>query len=123
MIQVRILGSLTLQKDDESYDDSFLAGSKRVALLTYLMLARPRGYHRRDKLTALFWPESSQKSARNALSNMLYQIRNSLGKESVLNRGTEEVSLNRDNIWCDALAFEEFLNEGNPTGALDLYRD
>ena len=123
MLQVQILGSLTLLKEDESYGDSFLAGPKRVALLTYLMLARPRGFHRRDKLTALFWPESSQKGARNALSNMLYQIRHSLGKESVLNRGIEEVSLNRDNIWCDALAFEEFINEGNPTGALDLYRD
>jgi len=123
MIQLRILGSLTLQKEDESYGDSFLAGTKRVALFTYLLLARPRGFHRRDKLTALFWPEFSQKSARNALSNMLYQIRNSLGKESILNRGTEEVSLNRDNIWCDALAFEELLHDGNPTGALDLYRD
>lgn len=122
MIQFRILGSLTLQKDDELPVDSFLAGSKRVALFTYLMLARPRGFHRRDKLTALFWPDFSQKSARNALSNMLYQIRNSLGKETVLNRGTEEVSLNRDSIWCDAVAFEEFLNNGNPTRALDLYR-
>lgn len=123
MIQVRILGSLTLQKEDELFADSFLAGSKRVALFTYMLLAMPRGYHRRDKLTALFWPEFSQKNARNALSNMLYQIRSSLGKDLVLNRGTEEISLKREKIWCDALAFEEFLNNENPTRALDLYRD
>jgi len=122
MTEFHVLGSTSLQNDDGVFDRSFLAGPKRLALLTYLMLARPKGYHRRDKLTALFWTEMGQKSARNALSNMLYQIRETLGKEAIKNRGTEEVSINREKIWCDAVAFEEALQNDNFKKALDLYR-
>jgi hypothetical protein len=34
-----------------------LAASKGAALLTYLAIATPRGFHRRDTLLALLWPE------------------------------------------------------------------
>lgn len=122
MTEFHVLGSTSLQKDSGTFDRSFLAGPKRLALLTYLMLARPRGYHRRDKLTVLFWPEMGQKSARNALSNMLYHIRETLGKDALTNRGTEEISINREMIWCDALAFEVALDNDNLQEALDLYR-
>lgn len=67
-------------------------------------------------------PEGT-KSARNALSNMLYQIRSTLGKEIIESRGNEEISINPDTIWCDAIAFEEALDLGNPRKALELYRD
>ena len=121
MIKFRVLGTTTLQREDGDFDHSFLAGSKRVALFTYLMLARPPGYKRRDKLVALFWPEMGQKSARNALSNMLYHMRNSLGEEALTNRGTEEIRINPEKVWCDAIAFEEALDEEKVRDALDLY--
>ncbi|MDZ7695263.1 MAG: BTAD domain-containing putative transcriptional regulator [Balneolaceae bacterium] len=122
-LRLCILGTTSLRKSDETYDQSFLTGSKRLALLTYLLIARPRGYHRRDKILALFWPEKGQKNARNALSNMLYHLRNSLNDNVVLNRGTEEISINRKQIWCDVTAFEQFLDEGEVRKALELYRD
>lgn len=124
MIKLSILGSTKLRREDGSLDQSFLTGPKRLALFSYLILAQPHhGFHRRDKLIALFWPEKGQKSSRNALSNMLYHIRSALGKEIIDSRGTEEISINRDKIWCDAIAFEEALDHGNPRKALDLYRD
>ena len=43
-----------------------LAQPKRLALLAYLASATPRGFHSRDTLLALFWPESDQERARNA---------------------------------------------------------
>ncbi len=121
MLKLSILGSTKLQRADGSFDQSFLTGPKRLALLAYLMLARPRGYRRRDKLVALFWPAMGQKSARNALNNMLYHIREALGKEAVISRGTEELCVNHQKIWCDALAFEEALDEEHIHEALDLY--
>lgn len=121
MVEFRILGAITLRREDGNLDHSFLAGPKRLGLLTYLVLARPRGYQRRDKLVALFWPEQGQKSARNALSNMLYQIREVLGKQAVESRGTEEVCINPERVWCDAVAFEKTLDEGELQKALELY--
>lgn len=123
MIELRVLGTTVLQKEDGSLGHSFLAGPKRLAILTYLILEKPRGYRRRDEITALFWPEMGQKSARNALSNILYHIRECLGKDIILNRGTEELSPNMERIWCDAIAFENALEEGCPRRALDLYHD
>lgn len=121
MIELHVLGSTKLRREDGAFDHSLPKGPKRLAVLIYLLLARPRGFHRRDKLTAVFWPEMGQKSARNALSNMLYHIREALGKEILTNRGTEEISINREKIWCDAVAFEEALEEDELQKALDLY--
>ena len=122
MVEIRLLGPVSLRNKDGSFNDSFLSGPKRLALLTYLILAKPRGYHRRDTIIALFWPEKGQKGARNSLSNMLYQIRGSLGNSIVLNRGTEELCINRDLIWCDVFAFEENLKQDKLTPAIQLYR-
>ena len=122
MISFHILGTLSLQGDDGGELSSFLTGSKRVALLTYLALATPRGFHRRDTLLALFWPELDQKHARASLRNMLYQVRRSLGKGVIGGRGDDEIGLIEGSFWCDALAFEEALDAGRTTDALRLYR-
>src|SRR6056297_2709925 len=123
MIKLSVLGTTIIQKEDGSVGHSILSGPKRLAILTYLILEKPRGFRRRDEITALFWPEMGQKGARNALSNILYHIRESLGKDVIINRGTEEVSLNMDRIWCDAIAFEKALQEENPRKALEIYHD
>lgn len=122
MIQFHLLGSTVIQKDKQALEQSILAGSKRLALFSYLLLAKPRGYHRRDILISIFWPDLGQKSARNALSNIIYHIRDALGKDIIQNRGSEEIVVNSDKIWCDALAFDEALEKGQYKRALDLYR-
>lgn len=122
MIELCILGSTEIRREDGTLEHSFLTGSKRLGLLTYLALARPRAYHRRDQLLPLFWPERGQKRARNALSNMLYHIRRALGDEVLMSRGTEEIGVNTDRLWCDAVAFEDALNQHRAEMALDLYR-
>jgi TolB-like protein/Tfp pilus assembly protein PilF len=122
-VEIRILGSTTIQKENGEYDPSLLTGAKRLALLTYLILGNPKRFKRRDKIIALFWPKLNQQKARNALSNILYHIRSSLGKEIIQNRGSEEISVNENNIWCDALAFEALVHDEKYQLALDLYRD
>jgi len=121
MVELRLLGPVSLRNEDGSFNNSFLTGPKRLALFCYLLLAKPRGFHRRDSLIALFWPDKGQKSARNSLSNMLYQIRDSLGNSIILNRGSEELRINRDLIWCDAIAFEEYLKQDKLSSAIGIY--
>ncbi len=122
MIQVNILGPAEIRKPDGELEQSFLTGPKRLALLVYLLLKRPFGFHRRDSLLPLFWPDMGQKNARNSLSNILYHIRKTFGNDSVLNRGGEEIQINSDLFDCDVSLFEDYLKENRINTALDLYR-
>lgn len=121
-IRLYILGSAELRKADGKLDHSFLAGAKRLALLTYLVLNHSRGFIRRDHLLPLLWPEKNQKNARNSLSNMLYHIRKSLGSSVLEVRGSEELKLNPDLVWCDVFVFQDFVDKGNPEEAAEFYR-
>lgn len=116
-----MLGSTKLRRDDREVN-GFLAGPKRVGLLAYLVLARPRGFRRRDKVLPLFWRDRGQKAARNALSNMLYHIRRTLGQEVIVNRGAEEIGVDTNRLWSDVIAFEEALDREDAREALDLYQ-
>jgi DNA-binding SARP family transcriptional activator len=121
MFEFRVLGSLDLKGPNGETLLSVLAQPKRVALLAYLTVASPNGFHRRDKLLALFWPESDQEHGRAALRKALYFLRQSLGDEVVVNRGDEEVGLAEGAVWCDAMAFQQALNAGELEEAVDLY--
>lgn len=120
MVKLSILGPAELRDQSGVLAPSFLSGPKRLAVLAYLALNTPQGYQRRDALLPLFWPNQDQQSARNALSNMLYHIRSSLGSDVIINRGKEEIGLKT--IWCDVHAFEEAISKGNLKDAQKLYR-
>jgi len=85
-IRLRTLGALQLQGPAGDELRSALAQPRRVALLVYLVLATPRGLHRRDKLLALFWPEHDEQHARNALSQAVHFLRRTLGADAILSR-------------------------------------
>jgi DNA-binding SARP family transcriptional activator len=121
-IELRVLGPLELTATDGRDVGRLEGRSKRVALLAYLAVARPRGLQRRDKLVALFWPELDEAHARAALNQALYVLRNSLGDRAIVTRGDGEVGLDGNVVWCDAAALETALDTGRPSDALDLYR-
>lgn len=122
MTKLYLLGPAEIRNGKGELEHSFLSGPKRLALLAYLLLNNPGGFHRRDSLLPVFWPYQGQKSARNALSNMLYHIRKTLGKEAVENRGSEEIRLNPEVFWCDVLAFEAAFKENEYEKVLKLFR-
>jgi DNA-binding SARP family transcriptional activator/TolB-like protein len=95
---------------------------KRVALLVYLVLEGSRGPVSRDRLLAMFWPESDSAHARNALSQALHHLRQALGADVIEGRGVNAVQVRLDILWCDATAFSEALERGDVELALDLYR-
>jgi len=122
MIELRALGPLVLRDANGEDLQLVLAQPKRVALLAYLAMARPRGFHRRDTLLALLWPEQDEQHARWALNQALRHLRTALGKEAVPSRGEGEVGIDPQALWCDAVEFEAAIERDDPARALELYR-
>ena len=56
-IKLRTLGSMSLTSPEGEDLSSIRSQPKRLALLVYLALARPRAFHRRDTLLSLFWTD------------------------------------------------------------------
>lgn len=98
-----------------------LTGSRRLAVLIYLVLARPRGLHSRDTLVALLWPESDQAAGRHALRNALHSLRRALGDELIVTAGDGLVGADMSRIECDAILVEADLAAGGFTDAMARY--
>jgi DNA-binding SARP family transcriptional activator len=122
VIELRTLGTLDLHSADGRELHSLLAQPKRVALLAYLCIAQPRGFHRRDTLLGLFWPDSDQEHARTSLRKSLHILRRAIGDNAILSRGDEEVAVDFHLVSCDAAAFEASVKANRLEEALELYR-
>ncbi|MEW5916787.1 MAG: protein kinase [Gemmatimonadota bacterium] len=122
MINFRVLGTTELRTADGRDLHALLAQPKRVALLAYLCVARPRGFHRRDTLLGLFWPDADDAHARTSLRKAIHVLRHSLGDEAISSRGDEEIAVVEERINCDAARFDDMLAAGQLEAAMDLYR-
>lgn len=122
MIRFRMLGTLDLKDSQDREVQAMLRRPKLLALLGYLAAARPSGFHRRDTLVALLWPELDNAHARNALRQAVHALRTALGRDVVVARGEEEVRLNEKALSWDTREFEAALEAGDAEQALELYR-
>ena len=118
----RALGGIELLPYGGGEPPAIVSQPKRIALLAYLALARPRGVQRRDTLLAIFWPESDERRARNALSQSLHVLRSCLGPDAVEGAGSQDVGVSPARVRCDVARFEDLLASGQPADAFDLYR-
>lgn len=119
-MQLRVFGAVEFKGLDSA--NELLAQPKRLAVLVYLLLARPHGFQRRDRVAGLFWPEQSDYHARAALRKALHGIRQSMGEEVLVTRGDDEVAIDRERLWCDATAFDHAIVEEQFARALELFR-
>ncbi|HEY0672898.1 MAG TPA: BTAD domain-containing putative transcriptional regulator [Longimicrobiales bacterium] len=122
MVEFRLLGAIDLASAASGSPRSVLKQPKHIAILTYLALATPRGFHRRDKLLSLFWPDSDESRARGALNQTLYRLRQSIGEDLIATRGAEDVGLNWEKWWCDAVELRAALAAQRYAEVLNLYR-
>src|SRR5215470_9204494 len=124
MARLRVLGSVELQGKQSEPLASILAQPKRLSLLAYLATAQPRGFHQRDSLLALFWPELDDFHARKALNQSVAFLRQELREQGdvIVNRGADAIGIDASLCWCDAVAFEDAARDGRSEEALELYR-
>ena len=120
MIELRVLGSTGLAGGTDARMQNILRRPKPLALLTYLLVARPRDFHRREHLLRLFWPERP-KHARHALRQALHELRRDLGPV-IETRGTDEIGVSPSIVWCDAVAFDEAVAQRDLARAVLLCR-
>jgi len=118
-LSLRVLGGLEIAGPDGA--DGLLTQPKRAALLIYLAIARPTGFHRRDRIVSLFWPEHDQEHARAALRKALYAIRQVVAEDVIMSRGDEEIGVS-SLVWCDAPEFLAEASRERFARALELYR-
>lgn len=121
-MNLRILGAVGLVGADGQDVRAVLTQPKRLALLAYLAVAMPRGFHRRDTLLAMFWPEQDQHHARASLRKAIHVLRRALGADVVIARGDEELAVAPEQLWCDVVAFEQAAAHDYASEALELYR-
>ncbi|MBW3553059.1 MAG: tetratricopeptide repeat protein [Gemmatimonadetes bacterium] len=122
MIRFQALGGIELGTSDGVEAKPVLRHPKRLLLLAYLLLARPQGFHRRDTLVALFWPDLDHAHARAALRQALHYLRRALGSGVLVTRGDEEVGVDAGAVACDALELRGHLAAGRLEAAVELYR-
>lgn len=121
MIRLLLLGPLAIERDGQPVDVHGLPKPKLLALIAYLSAAddaRPRS---RDTLVGLLWPEREEESARHALRQSLFELRQALGQDVLDGRRAEVVQLGPD-LWTDVRAFRAALAAGRDTDALELCR-
>jgi len=118
MFSLRLLGGATIEGREGAVGGRVLP-RRRMALLCALALMRGRTVSR-DKLLALFWPESDTDRARHSLAESLYQIRRELSDSAIIAQG-DELRLNSEVVGSDVGEFEEALERGDPKSAVDAY--
>lgn len=122
MIDLRVLGALEVGAGRPNGTRHLVTQPKRLALLVYLTLAEPSGFHARDRLFALFWPEADDRSSRHSLRNALHALRQALGDDAIVTRGDAFVGVNFDLVRCDALEVRAHIAAGRLDDALMLWK-
>jgi DNA-binding SARP family transcriptional activator len=121
MIEFWTLGTFTLRTADGRTGSKLLARPKCLAILAYLAVVAHSSLVPRDTLLGLFWPETDESHARQALRQVIHILRRELGPEVLLTPGAM-IGLAPHRLWCDAVAFEAALSAGQHLLALELYR-
>ncbi len=120
MIELRVLGELDLRDTADGRSlASVLARPKRIALLVRLALDAPSGIAR-DRMMAMFWPESTEERARNSLNQAVFHLRRAVGSEALSSTG-DLLRLDRALVRCDASEMEAALDSGDLRRGVDLY--
>lgn len=94
--------------------------SKRLAVIVYLA-ARPEARATREELIGLLWEGSSQHDARQALRQVVYQIRHTTDPDFL--KGDEVLTLCREALDFDVDAFRRQLAQGRLEEALACYEE
>ena len=116
-----MLGQIGIEHPDHPGAAPLVVQVKPFTLLCYLAVAHPQGYHRRDSLIALFWPELDHEHGRATLRQALRIIRQELGDQVLLTRGQQEIALDTSRVGSDAADLTAAVADGHPDRVVALY--
>jgi DNA-binding SARP family transcriptional activator/tetratricopeptide (TPR) repeat protein len=124
VLRLRTFGGLSIERSADSQvggsaTSTATAARRRLAFLAVLAASGPRGVPR-DRLLALFWPESDGDRARHALDQTLYALKRDLTAESLV-LGREELRINPEALTSDVEDFMAALGRGDRAAAVQLY--
>jgi len=122
MIELTLLGLQTVRDSDGRELGSLAAQPKRFAMLAYLAISGSGGFHRRDTLAAMFWPDLDQFAARRALRNTLYHLREAIGDGALITQGDDALAIDPAVLTCDVTKLAAAVDEGRFEEAVNLYR-
>lgn len=120
VIRLTTLGEIDLRLEDGVRANSVLQQPGRFALLVYLAMAGGSTV-RRDTLLGLFWPDSPEDRARHRLSQAVYHLRRSLGRDVIHGRGAAGYGISSDALRCDAAEFLAAVEDRRLEEALEMY--
>jgi DNA-binding SARP family transcriptional activator/tetratricopeptide (TPR) repeat protein len=124
VLRLRTFGGLSIERSADNQvggaaTSTATAARRRLAFLAVLAASGLRGVPR-DKLLALFWPESDGDRARHALDQTLYALKRDLTAESLV-LGREELRINPEALTSDVEDFIAALGRGDRAAAVQLY--
>lgn len=93
---------------------------RRQITLLALLATAPAASHRRDKIVAWLWRESSEERGRHSLSDTLYVLHEELGEDAIEVHG-DELFLNPSVVTVDLWDFRAALESGDLDRAVELY--
>jgi DNA-binding SARP family transcriptional activator/TolB-like protein len=118
--RITVLGTSSLRGDEGQLIQSVLRQPRRFALLVYLALESRSGPVRRDTVMGVFWPDSSQESARSALNQAVHYLRRSLGPDAIETHG-DSLTVNDRVVSCDAAELLTASEDGRWAEAAELF--
>lgn len=98
-----------------------LAGRRKRLALLAAVAADPNGGIARDRLLALFWPESDAAHARNALKQLVHAIRRELDADAIVDV-SGALMLDGCIMSSDVQDFRSAMERGEPARAAELHR-
>lgn len=120
MLYVKLFGAPSL-----SWQDAPVNLARRQARALIFRLAADSGPVTRDQLAFLFWPDHSDRKARQNLARLLSYIRGALPDSDLLLANRDHISLNRHFCQSDWRRFNALLvreDESSLAEAVDLYQ-
>lgn len=120
MVELRALGAIDLRRDGTEIS-AVLTRPKQVALILYLDVAQPRGFHRRDKIASLIWPELESPSSQEELEKAVRDVQRELGGNAITTRG-DQLMLDPVFMRSDVRVLDAALDNTDDMRAVQLYQ-
>ncbi|HUQ80870.1 MAG TPA: BTAD domain-containing putative transcriptional regulator [Gemmatimonadaceae bacterium] len=117
MLRINALGGIALLRDGTPVTGDAVQ-PRRLALLAALARAGSRGMTR-ERVLALFWPDTDEERARKILSQAIYSLRRGMGDEALI--GSTELRLDPALVTSDVDEFAEAMRARDFERAVSLY--